>query len=226
MDAQQAAPAAVSPRAGSTRVRATLGRKGAETRARLLSATRELLKTVSPFQLTVVSIARAAHTASATLYVYFDDVEDLLYELCHEAGADFGAMLSAHPEWFADTASVPGSVEEFIDQFNAIWDRHSHVLLYRNLEADRGNRRFLEERTVSALPVMERLADAVRAVRPELGKVAAQADAVVLFSAVERLAGTRQNYAIHRRTLPLEALREAQIRVISSYLLPSVETVG
>lgn len=197
---------------------ATLGRKGAQTRARLLAATRELLQSVSPFQLTVVAIAKAARTASATLYVYFDDVEDVLYELASEACIDFREMLDRHPEWFSRPESIARDAQEFIDEFNIVWDRHSHVLLYRNLEADRGNLRFLESRTTNAIVILERLTIAVRDARPALSRVEAQSDAVVLFSAVERLAGTRQNYAAMRRSLPLDELRRAQARVIVAYL--------
>ncbi len=197
---------------------AVLGRKGAQTRARLLAATRELLQAVSPFQLTVVAIAKAARTASATLYVYFDDVEDVLYELACEACADFKEMLDRHREWFSQPENIAQHAQEFIDQFNLVWDRHSHVLLYRNLEADRGNLRFLELRTTNAIVILERLTAAVRDARPSLSRVEAQSDAVVLFSAVERLAGTRQNYAAMRRSLPLDELRRAQARVIVAYL--------
>lgn len=205
---------------GSGRTGTTLGRKGAETRARLLSATRDLLKSVSPFQLTVVAIAKAAKTASATLYVYFDDVEDVLFALCAESGQEFVEMLETHPAWFSSRTDIPQHVQEFVDEFNNVWDRHSHVLLYRNLESDRGNLRFRDLRTTNALPILDLLTGAVLEARPELTRSEAQSDAVVLFSAVERLAGTRQSYASLRRTAPFEELRRAQARVIVGHLTP------
>jgi len=199
-----------------------LGRKGAQTRARLLAATRELLQTVSPFQLTVVAIAKAAQTASATLYVYFDDVEHVLYELCEEACHEFSEMLARHPGWFTDRENIAEHVERFIEEYNRVWDRHSHVLLYRNLEADRGNLRFLDVRTLTAMPIVHLLAAAIQAARPGLTELQAQSDAIVLYSAVERLAGTRRNYATMGRGMPFDELMQAQIRVIIGHLvLPS-----
>ena len=88
-----------------------LGRKGAETRARLLAATRTLLETVSPFNLTVAAIAKAARTAPATLYVYFNDVQDVFYALSVEACQDFEAMTCNHPEWFTDPARIDADGE-------------------------------------------------------------------------------------------------------------------
>ncbi len=197
-----------------------LGRKGTQTRARLLAATRALLQTVSPFQLTVVAIAKAAKTASATLYVYFDDVEHVLYELCGEACREFSEMLARHPGWFTERETIADNVQEFIDEYNQVWERHSDVLLYRNLEADRGNLRFLEVRTVTGMSIVHLLASAVRVARPGLTEVEAQADAIVLYSAVERLAGTRRNYVAMRRALPFDELLKAQARVIIGHLVP------
>lgn len=195
-----------------------LGRKGAETRARLLTATRGLLETISPFNLTVAAIAKAAKTAPATLYVYFDDVQDVFYALNVEAWEDFEAMTRNHPEWFADAARIDADAQQFVDEFNSVWDRHSHALQYRNLESDRGNTRFQELRTANALPLIDRLATAVKGARPGASTREAYADAVVLFSAVERLAATRHQFPSYRPQIPSEDLRTAQARVIASYL--------
>jgi AcrR family transcriptional regulator len=183
-----------------------------------LAATRELLETVSPFNLTVAAIAKAAKTAPATLYVYFDDVQDVFYALSVEAWEEFEAMTRNHPEWFVDPARIDADAQQFVDDFNRVWDRHSHALQYRNLESDRGNARFQDLRTANALPLIDRLATAVRAARPAASSREAYADAVVLFSAVERLAATRHQFPSDRPRIPSDELRNAQARVIASYL--------
>jgi AcrR family transcriptional regulator len=195
-----------------------LGRKGAETRARLLAATRTLLETVSPFNLTVAAIAKAARTAPATLYVYFNDVQDVFYALSVEACQDFEAMTCNHPEWFTDPARIDADAQQLVDEFNQVWERHSHALQYRNLESDRGNTRFQDLRTANALPLIDRLATAVRSVRPNSSNRDAYADAVVLFSAVERLAATRHQFVSDLPRMPAEQLKAAQARVIAHYL--------
>lgn len=206
-------------RTDSSKAGTILGRKGTETRARLLDATRDLLTTVSPFNLTVAAIAKAAKTAPATLYVYFDDVQDVFYALSVEACEEFEDMTRSHPEWFTDRSRVRADADQFVDEFNRVWDRHSHALQYRNLESDRGNARFLDLRTANALPLIDRLAAAVRQAHPESLNREAYADAIVLFSSVERLAATRHQFPTDRPRLPSDELSKAQARVIARYLM-------
>ncbi|HUD90651.1 TetR family transcriptional regulator [Sphingobium sp.] len=197
---------------------AILGRKGTETRARLLAATRTLLETLSPFNLTVAAIAKAAKTAPATLYVYFDDVQDVFYALNIEAQQDFESMTNNHPEWFSDPVRIQYDAQQFVDEFNSVWDRHHHALQYRNLESDRGNTRFLALRTSNALPLIDRLAHAVKAAKPGISNREAYADAIVLFSGVERMAATRDQIPSDQPRLPADELSAAQARVIARYL--------
>jgi AcrR family transcriptional regulator len=196
-----------------------LGRKGTETRARLLDATRELLKSVSPFNLTVAAIAKAAKTAPATLYVYFDDVQDVFFALSLEACEDFEDMTRNHPEWFTDRSHIVQDAQQFVDEFNRVWDRHNHALQYRNLESDRGNTRFQDLRTANALPLIDRLAEAIRQTKPSRHNRETYADAIVLYSSVERLAASRHQFPTDRPRLPVDELSKAQARVIARYLM-------
>lgn len=200
------------------RTRATLGRKGIETRARLLRATRELLHTVSPFNITVAAIAKAAKTVPGTLYVYFDDVSAVFYELSVEASEDFQAMLEANAGWFTERARFVTDARSFVNEFNRVWDEHSHVLHYRNMEADRGNNRFLVLRLASSVQIINRLAEAIIGARPFLTKMQARAEAVVLYSAVERISASRVSLPSDRPGPPASELVEAQVRVIAHQL--------
>ena len=56
----------------------TLGREGRQTRQKLMGAARKLLDVYSPVDLTAVSIAKEAGTSSASFYMYFEDVRDIL----------------------------------------------------------------------------------------------------------------------------------------------------
>ena len=64
----------------------SLGDKGRRTRARLLEAATKLLKTRSVREMTVMDIAKRAKTSSATFYLYFKDVEDVVLALTHQTG--------------------------------------------------------------------------------------------------------------------------------------------
>ena len=71
-----------------------LGRKGGETRRRLLDATLELIATEDSHKLTASRIARAAGLASQSFYLYFKDIDEILLVLAEEASADFA---NSHP---------------------------------------------------------------------------------------------------------------------------------
>ena len=202
------------------RARWTLGRKAKETRQRLLSVTRELLESVSPFQLSVASIAKAAKTAPATFYVYFEDVPDLLYALSEEAGEAMARVAESHRDCFSDPERLVEDAHRFIEGFTEVWDKHSHVMLYLGLESDRGNARFLNLRTRSAVPIMNRLAAAVRRAKPGLSAAEAYADAVILYASLQRLAATKHQYPADRPGPTIEELREALARILTAYLTP------
>ena len=63
-----------------------LGRRGAQTRQRLLDATARLLEDNGLRELRVVDIARAVDLAPATFYQYFRDVEEAVLALAEEVG--------------------------------------------------------------------------------------------------------------------------------------------
>ncbi|GLZ84387.1 hypothetical protein Pres01_04380 [Metapseudomonas resinovorans] len=169
-----------------------LGRKGQETRQRLMAATRRLLFTHALVDITAVAIAKAAGTSSASFYMYFDDVQDVLYSLALEAGEDMAKVSRLLEEPWA-----PERFEEealrLIEALNGVWSRHREVLRYRNLEADRGDPRFEELRMNTYIPFIERFAKLILTVNPAVGsrkKSDAYAEATVLQAAMERLAAT------------------------------------
>src|SRR5438445_13846057 len=71
-----------------------LGRRGAQTRRRLLDATAHLLETHGIRDLRVVDIARSVGTSPATFYQYFRDVEDAVLVLAGEVGASTAPLLA------------------------------------------------------------------------------------------------------------------------------------
>jgi len=197
-----------------------LGRKGMETRQRVMDAARRLLATYSPIELTALSISREAKTAPATFYVYFDDVQDVLYALCAETAREItdlfdGGRLLRDPARFHEDAL------QLVRAFNAVWDRHSDILLYRNLEADRGNPVFDKLRTEAAIPTLDALAERIEHAYPPEARprrASIYAEAVVFFVALERLAAAVHQYPDD--TLRSTDLMEAQARVLTRLLEP------
>ncbi len=173
----------------------TLKRKGQQTRERLLDAAETLLKSESPVELTAIAIARDAGTVSSTFYIYFGDLKDLFYALAERAAKDMSEVLSVLREPIAD---APHFAQRVVQAFSIIWQSHSEVLRIRNLEADRGDPRFLALREETAIPIITAMCDRVmerypEGARPQRRRINARC--VSLYLAMETLAGTHKSSA-------------------------------
>jgi AcrR family transcriptional regulator len=195
-----------------------LGNKGMETRRTLMAATRRLLDRESPLGITAAGISKEAGTAPATFYVYFDNVEDVLWALCDAISQDTSELFPRH-----DTLRDPERLEEdalaFIKGYSEIWARHGPLLLFRNLEADRGNKRFNQLVLRIALPILQGITDRiVEASTPErpATRSEANAEAVVLIAAMDRIAAAIHLYPDD--SLMPDVLQRAQARVLARML--------
>jgi AcrR family transcriptional regulator len=194
-----------------------LGRKGLETRRRLMTATQELLQTMSAVSLTAAAIARQAKTSSATFYVYFDDVSDVVLALAAEASDDVDAVMATLETWRDGQATEEGA-RAFFNIYRAYWDEHRAILGIRNMEADRGDPRFLRIRGNVGLRIIRELGALIREGHPHdsLTEEQAVARATVIFAAIERIAATASLYPRDERSTSESALNEAQIAILVS----------
>ncbi len=158
-----------------------LGKRGAQTRARLLDATATLLETHGVRDLRVVEIARAVGTSPATFYQYFRDVEDAVLALATVVGNEIAPLadLLAQP-WNAHSLDAARAL---VDGFIDYWDRHRAVLRTRNLAAQEGDARFREVRNHANAPFLDGFARQIT--DPTLAPFAAAAALVAL---LERMA--------------------------------------
>ncbi len=195
-----------------------LGNKGAETRAQLVDAARRLVLTKSPFNVTASAIAKEAGVSGPTFYVYFDDVEDILYSLCDDIAQDTTDL-------FADESMlrVPERLDDdalaLIRAYGEIWIRHGPILLYRNFEGDRGNTRFSLLLTKTALPILRGLTDRIVEASKggeNLSRSEANAEAVVMIAAMDRVAVALHVYP--EQSLMPDVLQRAQARVLARML--------
>jgi AcrR family transcriptional regulator len=167
-----------------------LGRRGTQTRRRLLDATAELLETHGIRDLRVVDIARAVGSSPATFYQYFRDVEEAVLALAEEVGDEI-APLAARlaPPW--DARHGLDDARALVDGFVDYWDRHRAVLRTRNLAAQEGDERFRDVRHRTLRAFMASLTDKIEQARAagrvarEVSPVAASAALVAL---IERMA--------------------------------------
>jgi AcrR family transcriptional regulator len=198
----------------------TLGRKGRETRQRLMDAAFRLLSDCSPLDLTAIAVAGEAGTAPATFYVYFRDVQDLLYALSESATADMLEAFAAL-DVFHDSGRVAEDSEAFLSMLAGQWDRHGAILYYRMMEADRGDPRFVAQRGRWAEAVLKRFSALLKQaphLQPPLDETDAYAESIVLFASIERLAGAIQREP--KLKISPERMRAAQARVLTRMISP------
>jgi AcrR family transcriptional regulator len=168
----------------------TLGPRAAETRQRLLDATKELLATRRLRDLRVIDVARRVGTSPATFYQYFEDLEDAVLQLAERAALEMPAIVAEIGGSFDGAAGLPRA-RRIVEAFIAHWDAHRAVLRVRNLASEEGDARFLRVRRRVHGPVIEAFAEQVRRsqaagrVAPEVHPYAA---AAALAAILERLA--------------------------------------
>ena len=195
-----------------------LGNKGMETRLGLMAAAGRLMERRSPLSITAAAVSKEAGTAAATFYVYFDDVEDILWAMCDEIAQDT-TDLFADDTLLRDERHLERDALAFVKAYSEIWSRHGPLLLYRNLESDRGNVRFNQLVTRIALPVLRALTDRIVAACPPdqpMTRSEANAEAVVVVAALDRIAAALHMYP--EDSLTPEVLQRAEARVLTRLL--------
>jgi AcrR family transcriptional regulator len=191
-----------------------LGPRALATRSRILDATAELLAERSAFDVLVVDIARRAGTSPATFYHYFQDVEEVALLLAERAADEMPAL--------ADWVHGPWRGEEGLERARRIvgaviehWDAHHAVLTLRNLAAERGDRRFMRTRERSHGPLLDALAEEVRAGQEE-GRLSKELHP---YAAAAALAAFLDRLAAHHRDLALAGVSRDDIRETSARIL-------
>lgn len=193
-----------------------LGRKGHNSRLKLMEATERLLRTNSPVSLTAVSIAKEAKMSSAAFYLYFEDVRNVLLALSEAAAAE---MSEAHQillqPWDPEEPDFEHALK-LVVAFYKVYDRHRAVLRYCTLEADRGDPRFEQVRLGMMIPFFEEFAERIYAASSNESKRSrgdAYAEAIVLGAAMERNASSDPKQV--QNAIGTRRLQEATARLIA-----------
>ncbi|GAA4853663.1 TetR family transcriptional regulator [Kitasatospora terrestris] len=138
------------------------GRRGQETRQKLLDCLREMLST-SPYRdVKVIDVARMAGTSPATFYQYFPDVEGAVLEIAEEMAEDSVGLkeLVDGKSWAGKTGFTTS--EEVVDGFLAFWRKNDAILRVVTLGAAEGDKRFFKIRMKVLNSVVAPLTEAVR----------------------------------------------------------------
>lgn len=139
-----------------------LGRKGRDTRDRILAVAKEIIEDSDEAHITISEVARRANLRMASLYVYFADLTELGLALLEPvmAEAEHSYLELLRTPW-AD-AELALRCKQFVQGFYGFWFRNSGVLHLRNTMADRKDARMIDHRINAARPVITLLIDQMR----------------------------------------------------------------
>lgn len=132
-----------------------------------MDAALELLKTTSYKDLTVSEIVGEAELSNATFYVYFKDVEEVLFACVQAAALDLGGLHDIlDADWTEE--NLKDQASRFVALYNELWEKYSIELRVRNLEADQGNLRFLNLRVEATREMLQKLGKKIALLNPGL----------------------------------------------------------
>ncbi|RJF91185.1 TetR/AcrR family transcriptional regulator [Sphingomonas cavernae] len=131
-----------------------LGRKGRDTRERILAATNELLAGPADVQISLSAVARNASLGMTSLYLYFNDLTELLLAVLDPvmATAEDAYISLLRTRWNED--ELGARAQEFVKAYHTFWVKNSRILHLRNSMADHNDQRMMFHRVRSAQPVM------------------------------------------------------------------------
>ncbi|UCE85104.1 MAG: TetR/AcrR family transcriptional regulator [Deltaproteobacteria bacterium] len=167
-----------------------VGRRGLQTRQRLLEATAELLREQGMRDLRVVDVARAVGTSPATFYQYFKDVREAILRLSEQAAEEMPDIVNLIDGPWRGQSGLK-TARAVVDAVIRHWDTHEAVLRVRNLSADEGDPRFRRVVRDALSPLVDRLSAEIRRaqgagrVSPDVSAAAAAASLVAM---LERMA--------------------------------------
>ncbi len=132
-----------------------LGRKGRDTRDRIMVAAQTLLAGPRSVPLTLSAVAREASLGMTSLYNYFGDLTELLLAMLEPVSveADETYAVKLRSRWPDDT--LRQDCLDFMTTFYGFWRRHARLLHLRNSLADAQEGRMARHRVAEASPVIQ-----------------------------------------------------------------------
>ncbi len=131
-----------------------LGRKGRDTRERILAAAAELIESGPVDQLSLSAVARGASLGLTSVYNYFADLTELLLALLEPvmASAETSYLALLRQRWPDD--EIAARCEAFVLAYHQFWARHSRLLHLRNSMADMLDARMMQHRVEATQPII------------------------------------------------------------------------
>lgn len=164
-----------------------LGRKGLDTRERIIKAMQCVLDGTDPAPITLSAIAREAGIGMSTLYLYFPDMGDLLLAVLRRAmDQQEEAFIQCLRTRWPDDALHDHCIH-FVRAHFDFWQRHARLLQMRNSFADAHDPRLVAHRYETSRPLIGLLVGQMDA-DAENGDTLQADCATVLLTGLERMA--------------------------------------
>ncbi len=163
-----------------------LGRKGRDTRERILAAAERLFADPQCQAVTLSAVAREASLGMTTLYLYFNDLTELLLAVLDPimSSAEASYVGQLRTRWPDEALS--DQALSFVMAFHAFWERNSRVLHLRNTYASGQDVRMARHRLAAARPLIDLLMFQMDA-QPSGSDSPAWGLATALLTGIERL---------------------------------------
>lgn len=162
-----------------------LGRKGRDTRERIIAAAVELIYCSPVDPLTLSAIARQAGLGMSSLYNYFGDLPGVLLAVLEPvmAEAEDSYLARLRTRW--ENVEVGERCYEFVAAYRDFWVRHTRLLHLRNSLSDNGDERMADLRIAATQPIIRRIVEQMDG-DPRARRSTKFAMATVLMIGVER----------------------------------------
>ncbi len=163
-----------------------LGRKGRDTRDRIIAAAVEILYFSPPdTQMSLSAVARGAGLGMTSLYNYFADLPELLLALLEGVmgTAEEGYFGLLRTRWHDD--ELVDRCYRFIAGYHDFWAKHTRLLHMRNSLSDGGDQRMIDQRVGATQPIIRRIVEQMDG-DPRVPRSPEYAMATVLMIGIER----------------------------------------
>lgn len=203
-----------------------LGRKGQETRDRIIAAMTRLLAVEDDAQITLSAVAREASLGMSTLYLYFPDMGELALAVLRRTLAEGEPGSTEYLHEFWPDSHLSERVLRFTQTFFAFWEQHARLLQIRNSFADSRDLRFVRLRQKMSSPVRAMLTRQM-CVQPGECDAIYEDCATVMLTGLERVAtivinpdfATLSGFeSAEERMLYVERLAIAEARLIEALI--------
>lgn len=163
-----------------------LGRKGRDTRERILLATEKLLAGPPGAAISLSAVAREASLGMTTLYLYFSDFQELLLAVLEGIMGTAEASYVGHLRERWPDESLSEHCLRFVEAYHAFWERHARALHLRNAYAYNNDERMRAHRIAVSQPMIELI---IRQMDADPREFHSQAHnmATVLLTGIERM---------------------------------------